>query len=31
EHIVLRTLEQFGIRLTKAKRWNGIEKQKGGA
>ncbi|MCY9072844.1 UbiX family flavin prenyltransferase, partial [Bacillus inaquosorum] len=31
DHIVFRTLDQFGIRLPEAKRWNGIEKQKGGA
>lgn len=28
DHIVFRTLDQFGIRLPEAKRWNGIEKQK---
>ncbi len=30
DHIVFRTLDQFGIRLPEAKRWYGIEKQKGG-
>ncbi|MBT2635161.1 UbiX family flavin prenyltransferase [Bacillus sp. ISL-26] len=30
DHIVFRTIDQFGIRLPEAKRWNGIEKEKGG-
>lgn len=28
DHIVFRTLDQFGIRLPEAKRWNGIENKR---